>query len=387
MPLCSLGVNCTICNPSYEYRNGENERMPRFENVVQRHSPRLAFLRTDDQTASDTKLYFGIELELEYAGEGFEAPRIAANAITEMFTNLAQIKGDGSLDNGVELASQPSSFEYHRDNYGWREKLRRLAEVGLAARRTCGIHIHASRAGFTEDGLRRMLNFVYANENRQFMQFIARRNPSSWASLDVSPPGANGSIRGGSRYVALNLNNSATVEFRLFAATLDYSVFMSSLEFVRALIRFCDVPTRLLRSMKTSNFFTWLINNARADYPNLHNFMLGFPAYKTIVDVHDREVAERATASARLVEAVNRAERRTVGPATKSASKRRAAQMERRVIGRSMGNRVDVGHVGRTGEITRDSMGRYRQNGRVIPTAVGRRLEHEQGVPIRTAAS
>ena len=71
----------------------------------------------------DSKRYFGIELEIDGAGKDSDnADEILAIANREQ--EHVYIKGDGSLDDGMELVTHPMSLEYHK-NYQWEEIMRK----------------------------------------------------------------------------------------------------------------------------------------------------------------------------------------------------------------------------------------------------------------------
>lgn len=115
---------------------------------------------------------------------------------------------------------------------------------------TCGLHVHINRNAFgdnqaeQEDVISRILFFVEKHWNELFT--FSRRssyNMSRWSArfgfektgkqiLEKAKNGCNG------RYVAVNLNNYHTIEFRLFRGTLKYNTFIATLQMVNHI---CDV--------------------------------------------------------------------------------------------------------------------------------------------------
>lgn len=109
---------------------------------------------------------------------------------------------------------------------------------------TCGLHIHVNRDAFgdnqseQEEVISRILFFVEKHWAELF-QFSRRStyNMNRWSArfgfektgkeiLNKAKSGVNG------RYVAINLNNYHTIEFRLFRGTLKYNTFIATLQMV-----------------------------------------------------------------------------------------------------------------------------------------------------------
>ena len=202
----------------------------------------------------DSKRYFGIELEIDGAGKDSDnADEILA--IANRDNENIYIKGDGSLDDGMELVSHPMSLEYHK-NYQWEEIMKKAISLGYRSHQTstCGLHIHVNRDCFGEDRdtqdevISRILYFVEHHWN-EMLKFSRRSEYSMnrWAArygfektgreiLDKAKKGNNG------RYAAVNLMNWATIEFRLFRGTLKYNTLIAALELVNAI---CDLAINL----------------------------------------------------------------------------------------------------------------------------------------------
>ena len=165
------------------------------------------------------------------------------------------IKGDGSLDDGMELVTHPMSLDYHK-NYQWEEIMKKAISLGYRSHQTstCGLHIHVNRSclGEThdeqEDVISRILFFVETHW-AELLRFSRRSEYSMnrWAArygyeksgreiLDKAKKGNNG------RYAAVNLMNWATIEFRLFRGTLKYNTLIAAIELVNEI---CDLAIRL----------------------------------------------------------------------------------------------------------------------------------------------
>ena len=202
----------------------------------------------------DSQRYFGVELEIDGAGKDSDnADELLGIANKE--NEHIYIKGDGSLDDGMEIVTHPMSLEYHK-NYCWEEIMKKAIYLGYRSHQTstCGLHIHVNRNCFGEDReeqdvvIARILYFVEHHWN-ELLRFSRRTEYSMnrWAArygfektgreiLDKAKKGNLG------RYAAVNLMNYMTIEFRLFRGTLKYNTFIAALELVNAI---CDLAVNL----------------------------------------------------------------------------------------------------------------------------------------------
>lgn len=202
----------------------------------------------------DSKRYFGIELEIDGAGKDSDnADELLA--IANRGKEHIYIKGDGSLDDGMELVTHPMSLDYHK-NYQWEEILKKAISQGYRSHQTstCGLHIHVNRSSLgethdeQEDVISRILFFVemhwaellkYSRRSEYSMNRWAARygyEKSGREILDKAKKGNNG------RYAAVNLMNWATIEFRLFRGSLKYNTLIAAIELVNEI---CDLAIHL----------------------------------------------------------------------------------------------------------------------------------------------
>ena len=199
----------------------------------------------------DGKRYFGVELEVDDGGKDNDnAYRLKSIGNAQLET--IYIKSDGSLDDGFEIVSHPMTLNYHIEEMNWKDIFREAVSMGYRSHQTstCGLHVHVNRNAFgdnqteQEEIISRILFFVEKHWNELFM--FSRRssyNMSRWSArfgfektgkqiLEKAKSGCNG------RYVAVNLNNYHTIEFRLFRGTLKYNTFIATLQMVNHI---CDV--------------------------------------------------------------------------------------------------------------------------------------------------
>ena len=196
--------------------------------------------------------YFGVELEVDGAGEDHDNARAVLNIANRDSIRL-YCKHDGSLDDGYELVTHPMSVDYHCKEMPWEEIMTCLKSMGYTSHQagTCGLHVHISRAAFGETeaeqdaSIARILFFVEKHWE-ELLKFSRRtqRQLERWAArygykerpkdiLDHAKKGY-----GAGRYTCVNLQNDATIEIRIFRGTLKLNTFIATLQLID---RICDV--------------------------------------------------------------------------------------------------------------------------------------------------
>ena len=191
-------------------------------------------------------LFMGVELEIDGAGENEEnADEILA--ISNAEHEHIYCKHDGSLCEGFEIVSHPMTLDYHVHQMDWREVFSKALDMNYASHNTdsCGLHIHCGRNFFgsteeeQETAIGRVVYFVEKHWN-ELVNF-SRRTPANlnrWAaryatiSNTASETYKKAKDKYMGRYVAVNLTNRNTIEFRLFRGTLRYKTFVATLQLV-----------------------------------------------------------------------------------------------------------------------------------------------------------
>lgn len=218
----------------------------------------------------DGPRYFGVELEIDEAGEDNDsARRIMEIANGNGLENL-YCKHDGSLDDGFELVTHPMTLEYHRNEMPWAKVLQEAIRLGYTSHQTttCGLHVHVNRDAFgiseaEQDAVIARILYFFEKNWEELLKF-SRRTPRQlehWAArygykdqpkelLDHAKKGCHGG-----RYTSVNLTNADTIEFRIFRGTLKYNTLIATLQLVD---RVCDVALYLtddqLRAMSWTTF-------------------------------------------------------------------------------------------------------------------------------------
>ena len=256
-------------------------------------------------TKPDERLFFGLEIEVE-ANVDRGASALHAYQLEE--ADLAYLKNDGSLDHGFEIVTHPMSHEFFKQDATqfWKvlEDLRSKNSIRVKSwdTRTCGLHIHISRSGFSGGAhMHRLLNLVYTNPD--FYSTLAGRSSSQWAKFDdiyqreykydsngerIPAPRESGmywevevkrtfkhkldSNRGSDRYSAVNTLNANTLEMRIFRGSVNGDTVKAQIDLAHASVEY----TRTLSvhdvrngALLADNFMWYIFQNAEL-YPELN---------------------------------------------------------------------------------------------------------------------
>ena len=198
-----------------------------------------------------------MELEIDEAGESDRKARLVINAANREGNEHIYCKHDGSLEDGFEIVSHPMSLEYHMDVMPWCDVIAKARELHYTSHRanTCGLHIHVSRNAFggteaAQDACIARVLYFFEKHWEELLKF-SRRTQSQleqWAARygykteprDILFDAKRRISR--SRYTAVNLTNTETVEFRMFRGTLKLNTFLATLQLVD---RICEVAVNL----------------------------------------------------------------------------------------------------------------------------------------------
>lgn len=226
--------------------------------------------------------FFGVELEADLGGE-VNSKALRLLKIPNEKEERLYIKHDGSLDEGFELVSHPMTLAYHRQKMPWPELLATARELGYRSHQTatCGLHVHVNRDAFGEteaeqDACIARILYFFERNWEELLKFSrrTRHQLERWADrygykehpreiLEHAKKGCRGE-----RYTCVNLQNEATVEFRIFRGTLKWNTFLATLQLVN---RVCDVALYL--SDQELKAMTWSAFAAGCQEPELVQYL------------------------------------------------------------------------------------------------------------------
>jgi hypothetical protein len=240
------------------------------------------------------KYHFGFELEVESRGNGLYT---GAQLAQDNLGGHAYLKEDGSLSDGFEIVTHPHTLENYHNNFNW-GVLQKLQSEGYRSwnTRTCGLHVHVSRTAFgdgdpwdyrikntsrsqlilkRQSHELRFMKLIYDNQRQ--VERIAGRSNNSYATFqdkgNLVRKVKDGYQENG-RYSAINTENEATIEIRVFKGSLRKERVLSALEFVHASVEY----TRDIKVTSKNHALSWLkftgYVSANAEmYPNLVTIM------------------------------------------------------------------------------------------------------------------
>lgn len=217
----------------------------------------------------DGDLFFGIELEIESEG----------NSIYDVIQSLPDFvyaKADSSMDDGLEVVSHPTSWKWLQENKKRWDKILDLRNKGFLSYKTdtCGMHVHMSKKAFSTLHLYKFLKMFF--ENQEFITIISRRKTSSldkWASLQsdesiVYKAKIKNNIQ---RHTAVNLQNDASVEIRIFRGTLSPTGFWRNVEFCKAVYEYSKIAS--IKDISADKLCNYIVEQQK-EYPNLYQFLI-----------------------------------------------------------------------------------------------------------------
>jgi hypothetical protein len=204
-------------------------------------------------------LYLGLELEV-YTSDDLND---TANTVSDLLDGYAILKEDSSISMpGFEIVTAPCSLAIHREKIT--EFFSNNPDIDTDDDHNIGLHVHISRKPISQLSIGKMLVFINNPDNQDGIVAIAGRSSNNWAKL--SPKKITDIKKQSSRYEAINLQNDATVEFRIFGSTVDPKLILTRLEFVHCLTVWVKDQSML---HLTWNNFTDYVRENNALYSNL----------------------------------------------------------------------------------------------------------------------
>jgi hypothetical protein len=215
------------------------------------HQPSdLRFIEGDDM--EKTKLYMGLEWEIDGGGTTHAKSNIICSALANN-RPYAYTMTDGSLENGIEIATMPATLDAHTNTFNWPLACATATALGYRGHdiNTAGIHIHINRNFFSDDKKLQLyrgslMALVMERNWEDFARFSRRRynRLDQWAKkkdllkkVQANPNtndigGQFNEEYGREKYVALNMGHSNTFEFRIFRSTTKPETILATLQFV-----------------------------------------------------------------------------------------------------------------------------------------------------------
>jgi len=256
-------------------------------------------LPTEHGTKKHPLLYYGIELETGILCSATKGVGWFVNQIPEeMFAihedgSIMDSEGD-DIEAGLEIVSHPMTYKYIMKNKNIWTTILDMRKYGLCSLKleTCAIHIQINKDYFATNHLRRFLEFMYNEQNRDFIETISQRDKmgdtclyrSRFNGRDINIKEFVASKYSYEKHIAVNLRHHNTIEIRIFKGVLKPQYFWKNIEFVEALIRFSKKYK--LCDMKAPKFMRYVKDN-KQEFSNLFEFI---GSHIDKIKNHDKQV-------------------------------------------------------------------------------------------------
>lgn len=234
----------------------------------------------------------GLELEAYAENRADAVAALKGLSSTDEFPSQLILERDSSLDyaHGLEIITDPMGLAEWREYAPALLKTCRDNKIKAwdARNGMYGIHITIARKYLSPLQEARMMMFLCAEQNRDFVTGIAQRPNVYAASLPLGSLAKEEQkienigkltrakkIAGVGKYAPINFK-PLLAEFRIFAATLNPVSFMKNFEFVSALVEWTSPMSATGNKWHCLDFIFWLMDNrpnARKDYPNLFAYL------------------------------------------------------------------------------------------------------------------
>lgn len=224
--------------------------------------------------------YYGVEIEVERDRNKAKLSEETIIDIVKKYSEYSYFKPDGSLSNGFEWVTHPCTLDFHKENTS--PLLPILEKLGYGTSSgNCGLHIHVGKNVFGEKNVRKYAigRFLYLEDYfKTSFKAVAKRqkfgyckdlekptssnledakeyiesfekhqssiynlgipSSSSGKSINIDVKAFAYYLRGieSDRYHAVNLNNGATLEFRLPQGTMSKNNFIAYLQLIDVMI-------------------------------------------------------------------------------------------------------------------------------------------------------
>lgn len=225
-------------------------------------------------------IFMGVELEIDCGGEINDNAQSILD-IANQSSERIYCKHDGSLCEGFEIVSHPMTLDYHLREMNWVALMEEALAMDYLSHNTssCGLHIHVNRDAFgksedvQESAIGRIVFFVEKHWN-ELVKF-SRRTPANlnrWAaryatiSETAKETYEKAKQKYTGRYVAVNLENYSTIEFRIFRGTLRYKTFAATLQLVEEICRLAKNLSDIeLETLSWSEFVSGIDKEAKPE--------------------------------------------------------------------------------------------------------------------------
>lgn len=245
-----------LCDMNYtdyaSYCNSCYEDIEEKGHIKSYHDHKCEYLNNNKITNEEEpyNLTFGIELEVESGN--YTSCSEMSTILYDNMDGFTVYENDGSLTSGFEIITVPFDDKYYEAE--GKDLLINMLDLLIENKfkshdtSTCGYHIHVGRHGLGKNYGERLNTIMNINLICEYFKeeltLLSRRKESQlnrWSKFltseinkaNLTTDKVEELVKNNKqRYSAINLNNEATIEFRLFRGTLKKETFLATLELV-----------------------------------------------------------------------------------------------------------------------------------------------------------
>ncbi|MFR2887944.1 MAG: amidoligase family protein [Clostridium butyricum] len=215
------------------------------------------------------KLFIGVELEVSFPAvscmmsfANVKHIESAKQVLKYLGKKNCYIVADNSMNDGFEIVTHPCDLTYHKQ-LKYKKVFNILSEKGYVSNSDteCGLHVHVNRNFFTSNkeqqilGISKAIYLIdkywdkimilgrrkddYYCKRIRFSNFLDTQENNHESISVVKCMYAYTQNLKLPKYTMVNFQHGDTFEFRLFCGTLDYNIYMATLEFVRNICYYC----------------------------------------------------------------------------------------------------------------------------------------------------
>jgi len=170
----------------------------------------------------------------------------------------------GTKNNSMEIVTIPASMRKHKRMWAAFFKQIDRDKFDTLDKHNNGMHVHIDRKAFEQDNihLKKFCWFISSKGIQEFTTNLSERTKESldkwskFASAATSIANVENHTRELSKYSAVNLGKSATIEVRLFKGIVSFTSIIKNLEFVDAAVEFTRIHS--LAEITLDQFLSWL---------------------------------------------------------------------------------------------------------------------------------
>lgn len=230
------GVYCFQCyNQLVGVRQKSNKKLvdPQQEKDVKQygHNTKIKVKLKKRLNQQQTNEYIGIQLQLQNSNDNAKQTTDFINQVSKNKKLIC--KSDGSLSDlyGVEIVTQPCTYNYHLRSFGWQNIFNLIKKYHMNNVSNSGLHYHLSKNNFSLQQLKGLDYFV--NHCVTYLSLLGGRDYGNTYSYNPATPnkeqwGANKT----DRFEAVNFENQNTVQLRFPQSTDNYNIFKKRLRMI-----------------------------------------------------------------------------------------------------------------------------------------------------------